>query len=181
MGRKPKQTILYFNKEIPKHIVYYSILKSEIGDILITANSTDLLSVQFLREGHSYKTDPDHENAITKQAKQELKEYFAGQRKEFSEYNMQLLSFPGEVMRAIKTIPYGTTITYIELAKLVGTYPLIKMTADALEQNDYLIMIPSHRIIGSDKKLHRYQAGIKRKRYLLELEKKYMEQEEKKV
>ena len=93
---------------------------------------------------------------------------------------MQLPGFEGRVLRAVKKIPYGTTINYKELAELANMPYLVEMAADALEENFYLIMIPSHRIVGSDQKLHRYQAGLERKKYLLELEAKYSTEEEKK-
>ena len=175
MARKPK--ICYFQKEIPDRISYTSVLETPIGRLRIVANTKELISVLFLVDNCEVEIC---ENEITKKAKQELKEYFAGERKEFSHFRMQLPGFEGRVLRAVKKIPYGTTINYKELAELANMPYLVEMAADALEENFYLIMIPSHRIVGSDQKLHRYQAGLERKKYLLELEAKYSTEEEKK-
>ncbi len=149
-----------------RNIAYCSLLESELGTILITANASQLLGVHFTEQHYI-----ENENTITRQVKQELKEYLQGNRFYFSYYHFDLQGFQAKVLAVVASIPYGKCLTYKQIAKKIGNPTSYRAVANALAQNPYLILIPCHRVIGSDRKLHGYQGGIQRKRKLLLLEK----------
>ena len=103
----------------------------------------------------------------------QLKEYFDGSRREFS----VPLVYPGtefqmSVWKALQTIPYGTTRSYGEQARLLGKPKAVRAVARANGANRIGIIIPCHRVIGSDGNLVGYGGGLWRKKYLLNLERK---------
>ena len=153
-----------------RSIVYCSLLKSEIGDILITANTSKLLGISFAEEVYTI-----NENEITRYVKKELEEYLQGTRKYFSFYDLDITGFQARVLEEVAKIPYGRCMTYKQIAKRIGSPTSSRAVARAIAANPYLIIIPCHRVIGSDGKLHGYQGGIERKKYLLLLERKYTE------
>ena len=75
-----------------------------------------------------------------------------------------------KVWTALQTIPYGSTLSYQELAKIIGNPNAIRATAKANGDNKISIIIPCHRVIGHDGKLRGYGGGLWRKQYLLNLE-----------
>ncbi len=101
----------------------------------------------------------------------QLKEYFDGTRKEFT---IPLLlagtDFQKTVWNALLEIPYGSVETYAGLSKKINNIPAVRAVAAANGANAISILIPCHRIIGSDGKLIGYAGGIKTKKDLLELE-----------
>jgi AraC family transcriptional regulator of adaptative response/methylated-DNA-[protein]-cysteine methyltransferase len=102
---------------------------------------------------------------------QQVQEYFAGKRKEFSlPLAMQGTPFQQEVWKALQTIPYGETRSYQEQAELLGKPKAVRAVAQANGDNRIAIIIPCHRVIGKDGKLVGYGGGLWRKRFLLDLE-----------
>jgi len=106
--------------------------------------------------------------------KKQVKEYFKGKRKEFT---VSLVTpgteFQKEVWNALRKIPYGKTISYLEQAKLINNPGAVRAVASANGSNPIAILIPCHRVIGSDGTLVGYGGGIERKRWLIVHEKKY--------
>ncbi|HIQ27722.1 MAG TPA: methylated-DNA--[protein]-cysteine S-methyltransferase, partial [Sulfurovum sp.] len=102
----------------------------------------------------------------------QMKEYFAGERKDF---DISLLmvgtDFQRSVWDGLMQIPYGTTASYLELAKNIGNAKAVRAIASANGANSISIMIPCHRIIGSNGDLVGYAGGLPVKKKLLELEK----------
>ncbi len=111
------------------------------------------------------------ENTHIKQAREELEQYFAGRRRQF---NVALdpvgTEFRQLVWRSLLTIPYGTTISYLEQAKRLGREKSVRAVASANGYNKIAIIIPCHRVIGSDGSLTGYGGGLERKKWLLDLE-----------
>jgi len=107
-----------------------------------------------------------------KELDRQLKEYFKGTRKEFSVV-LDLVGTPFQmkVWKILQTIPYGTTRSYGEQAKILGDIKAVRAVARANGDNKIAIIIPCHRVIGSDGKLVGYGGGLWRKKYLLNLEK----------
>ena len=106
--------------------------------------------------------------------KKQLKEYFKGKRKEFS----VLLVTPGtefqqKVWKEIQRIPFGSIKSYAEQAKSLNKPTSVRAVANANGANRISIIIPCHRVIGSDGRLVGYGGGLKRKKWLLDHEKKY--------
>lgn len=101
----------------------------------------------------------------------ELAEYFAGRLKIFSTpLHMVGTDFQKQVWQVLQTIPYGTTLSYKEEARQLGNLRAVRAVAAANGQNKISIIIPCHRVIGSDGKLTGYAGGVARKRFLLDLE-----------
>jgi AraC family transcriptional regulator of adaptative response/methylated-DNA-[protein]-cysteine methyltransferase len=106
--------------------------------------------------------------------KKQLKEYFRGTRKEFS---LSLITPGTDFQQAswgiLRKIPYGTTISYLEQAKLINNPSATRAVANANGSNRIAIVIPCHRVIGSDGTMTGYGGGLERKKWLIDHEKKY--------
>jgi AraC family transcriptional regulator of adaptative response/methylated-DNA-[protein]-cysteine methyltransferase len=113
----------------------------------------------------------DHRHFIT--VRDQLKEYFDGTRKEFS---VPLVTpgtpFQQAVWKELINIPYGSTLSYQEQSVALGKPGSVRAVANANGMNRISIIIPCHRVIGSDGHLTGYGGGIKRKKWLLDHEKK---------
>lgn len=110
-------------------------------------------------------------DAVIEEAINQLDEYFAGSRKSF---DIDLLfagtDFQKEVWQRLLSIPYGTTVSYAEMARAVGMPRSVRAVANANGANAISIFAPCHRVIGSDHSLTGYAGGLPAKRMLLELE-----------
>lgn len=114
------------------------------------------------------------ENIHLTRLKKELKEYFNGKRKNFDlSLDLQGSEFQMLVWNKLLDIPFGQTKSYAEQAKAAGRPSAVRAVANANALNPIAIIIPCHRIIGSDKQLTGYRGGLTRKRWLLEHEKKF--------
>lgn len=114
------------------------------------------------------------ENNHIKQAKKEMREYFTGKRKTFEvSLHTPGTEFQNIVWKNLQTVPFGTTSTYQKQAGEIEKPKAIRAMASANGYNRIAIMIPCHRIIGSDGKLRGYGGGIERKRWLIEHEAKH--------
>ena len=101
----------------------------------------------------------------------QLREYFEGTRMEFSlTLNTEGTDFQKKVWQALQQIPYGKTVSYLELSKTLGDVKAIRAVASANGQNPLWIVVPCHRVIGSDGSLTGYAGGLHRKKWLLEHE-----------
>lgn len=110
-------------------------------------------------------------NAVIEQAEQELAEYFAGRRRQFTvPLELAGTDFQVEVWQRLLEIPWGTTVSYGELARRMGRPGSMRAVARANGDNRIAIMIPCHRVIGADGTLTGYGGGLWRKQKLLELE-----------
>lgn len=148
-----------------RSIVYNSSLKTELGTIFITANEKELLGIHFVTLAPS-----ENENKLTKTVKTELIEYFAKTRTAFSTYPLKLSTIERQIFNIVREIPYGETMSYYQVAKELGNVNAVKSVAKVLQDNPYLILLPCHRVLGKNKTLYNYQAGIKVKEELLKLE-----------
>lgn len=112
------------------------------------------------------------------QIEEELNEYLSGKRKEFSvPIVLKGTPFQEKVWGKLLEIPYGQTITYSELASRCNRQNAIRAVGAANGANNIAIMVPCHRVIGTDGTLHGYGGGIQVKRKLLDLEKKFSVQD----
>ncbi len=111
------------------------------------------------------------ENGATRRLAGELEAYFAGALRDFSlPLLVQGTPFQESVWRELRTIPYGTTRSYSEQARRMGRPEAVRAVAGANGENPIAILIPCHRVIGADGKLTGYGGGLRRKKWLLELE-----------
>ena len=114
----------------------------------------------------------EHEDAVLLQTRKELDAYFKGEQKVFTVPLLLLGSdFQKSVWQALLTIPYGETSTYKEQAKMIGNEKAVRAVANANGANAISILVPCHRIIGSNGTLTGYAGGLAMKEQLLTLEK----------
>lgn len=146
-------------------VTYY---KTPIGTARIVGDDDGILSITVLdSEEESSTKIPE----CLKDCVNQLKEYFHGERTSFNlNLNPQGTSFQKEVWSALQQIPYGTTKSYLKMSKEMGNVKAIRAVASANGKNPLWIVIPCHRVIGSDGSLTGYAGGLWRKRWLLEHE-----------
>ncbi len=113
----------------------------------------------------------EQDDEILKKARKQLDEYFNMERKEFDIPIITVgTEFQKNVWKALLKIPYGTTSTYLQLAKDIKNEKAVRAVANANAANSLGLIIPCHRIIGSDGKLTGYGGGLPLKKRLLKLE-----------
>ena len=104
----------------------------------------------------------------------QLKEYFQGERQQFNfQINPKGTEFQKRVWQKLLSIPFGKTTSYLELSKQLGDVKAIRAVANANGKNPLWIVVPCHRVIGSDGSLPGYAGGLQRKQWLLEHESPY--------
>ena len=110
----------------------------------------------------------------SRQAVQELKEYAGGERKKFTvPLDLEGTSFQKRVWKALRTIPYGQTRSYGEIARQVGNPRAARAVGMANHENPIAIVVPCHRVIAGDGSLGGYAGGLKKKSTILNLEKSH--------
>lgn len=111
------------------------------------------------------------QTAINQQVEKQLNEYFRGERTEFAlPLSYDGSPFQKEVWKILTTIPYGETMSYQQIAELLGDRRKVRAVGRANGSNKIAIVIPCHRVIGSNGNLTGYAGGLERKQYLLDLE-----------
>jgi len=148
------------------------ILATDRGICLLEFDvRTDLSEEIIALEKHFEASVSLGENRHTLEIKRQLREYFSGERKVFSVPVVLVgTDFQMKVWNELKKVPYGVTRSYKEQSISVGDLKAIRAVAKANGSNKIAIVIPCHRIIGTDGKLTGYAGGIERKRFLLNLE-----------
>ncbi|MGE5943042.1 MAG: methylated-DNA--[protein]-cysteine S-methyltransferase [Flavobacteriales bacterium] len=107
----------------------------------------------------------------------QLQEYFQGIRKNFDlKLNPEGTIFQKQVWKLLEQIPYGKTVSYLDLAKQLGDIKAIRAVANANAKNPLWIVVPCHRVIGSDGSLTGYAGGLHRKEWLLNHESPFKQQ-----
>lgn len=144
--------------------------KTKIGIIKLTYQEK-IYKIELVKEVNSINEKTSQTDKVIKEINQYLSKY----RKEFSIYDLVILEgtrFQKEVWHELQNIPYGETKSYKEIAKTIGNENAVRAVASAIGKNPLMIIIPCHRVIGSDGKMHGYAYGINFKKYLLDLESK---------
>lgn len=109
---------------------------------------------------------------IVDEAVRQLNEYFVGKRRDFSIPILHIgTEFQCLVWRELMKIPYGVTVSYGELAQRIQSPKAVRAVAAAIANNPISILVPCHRVIGSDGEITGYAGGLKAKQLLLDLEK----------
>ena len=151
--------------QIPKFSALY---KSPIGDLFITGTETAVTGISFQNPQLFDTAIPDCLQLCVEQ----LEEYFSGVRKSFSvALHPRGNDFQLFVWQALQKIPYGKTVSYLDIAQSIGNPKAVRAVGSANSRNKIPIIIPCHRVIGRDGSLVGYAGGIWRKEYLLKLEK----------
>lgn len=142
---------------------------SPLGVIEITVINNSIVSVKFVDHIGTVIPHP-----IIDSCKQQLNLYFSKKSTVFSlPMNPVGTPFQQKVWKTLETICFGKVTSYKELAKQMGRPTSVRAIANAISKNPILILIPCHRVIGSDGSLTGYVAGIDKKQFLLELEKEH--------
>jgi methylated-DNA-[protein]-cysteine S-methyltransferase len=154
---------------------YYDLYESPQGQMLLVADGEGLSGVYFDGQKYHPRVAPewrrDARHAPLRQAKSELAEYFGGERERFeTALAPEGTPFQQDVWKAISTVGFGETITYGELARRTGCPGSARAAGAATGRNPISIIVPCHRIVGSNGSLTGYAGGLERKRALLALE-----------
>jgi methylated-DNA-[protein]-cysteine S-methyltransferase len=146
---------------------YYGYYHSPIGILEIITTEDALVSAMFVEEMKEVTEQPEILREVIKQ----LDEYFTGTRKEFDlTCEMVGTEFQKSVWKALTEIPYGETWSYKQQAIAIGNEKATRAVGSANGKNLISIIIPCHRVVGSDKSLTGYAGGLDKKRWLLEHE-----------
>ncbi len=147
---------------------YKAYYNSEIGLIKIRGTEEGTLSLDFTEENpkDNFKIPP-----CLKECVKQLDEYFRGRRKEFSvNLLLQGTDFQRKVWKRLRKIPFGETASYMDVAVSIGNKKAARAVGSACRKNKIAIIIPCHRVIGSEGNLIGYAGGIWRKKWLLKHE-----------
>ena len=143
----------------------FAYLNTPLGSLKIEGDQAGLSAITFIEE---YVTDTLNIPPCLEDAIYQLKEYFEGKRIHFDlKLNPRGTSFQERVWQELQHIPYGKTCSYLTMAKNLGDAKVIRAAASANGKNPISIIIPCHRVIGSDGSLTGYASGLHRKKWLL--------------
>ncbi len=147
--------------------MHQAFLKTPIGYIEVTGSDQGIRSLYFL----DFRVRPHPVPPVLRSCITQLEEYFHGERHAF-DLKLDLVGseFQLLVWNELLKIPYGQTISYHELAKRIGNLKAIRAAGGANAHNPVSVIVPCHRVIGSDGRLVGYRGGLKRKKWLLEHE-----------
>ncbi len=142
-------------------------IQTPIGIAELKGDENGLASVSVLDINKPIGTIPD----VLKSAAKQFQEYFEGTRTEFDlKLNPEGTDFQKKVWEALQEIPFGKTISYLDLSKQLGDVKAIRAVASANGKNPLWIVVPCHRVIGTNGDLTGYAGGLHRKKWLLEHE-----------
>lgn len=153
----------------------YKIIDSPTGKLRLVASNKGLVAIEWEKKNETRETsadlveDPQH--AILVETQRQLDEYFAGRRQEFEiSLDMRGTTFQKSVWEALLGIPFGETRSYGQLARQLGNPAATRAVGAANGQNPIPIIVPCHRVIGSNGKLTGFGGGLGTKALLLNLE-----------
>ena len=152
---------------------HYTTVGSPIGELLLLGNDAALTGLHFppYRWTSALIADLRCDDGPFRAAIEQLGEYFAGDRREFDlPLALDGTEFQLRVWRALQQIPYGRTATYGEIATGLGHPSAARAVGMANNRNPIAVIIPCHRVVGSNGALVGYGGGLDRKRALLDLE-----------
>lgn len=156
--------------------MYYEIFSSPVGPLLLQGAGSKLRQLSFLKNRN---TKPFVDPAWNRRAdyfgdvKEQLVEYFDGHRQEFDvelDFGVPETTFSAQVWCELQQIPYGETRSYRDIAQNIGRAKAFRAVGQANHRNPIAIIVPCHRVIGSDGTLTGFGGGLDTKKFLLELE-----------
>ncbi|MDO4227531.1 methylated-DNA--[protein]-cysteine S-methyltransferase [Neisseria sp.] len=163
-------------------MIYTRMFHGPLGKMIACATEQGLCLLEFVGSKRIEREQRDLQcllkrrllagnNRHLEQTEVELREYFAGERRQFDvALHTPSTPFQALVWAALQQIPYGGTVSYQEQAARIGRPSAVRAVANANGQNRVSIIIPCHRVIGSDGSLTGYGGGLQRKQWLLEHE-----------
>ncbi|WDZ52961.1 methylated-DNA--[protein]-cysteine S-methyltransferase [Acinetobacter vivianii] len=153
----------------------YMYMDSPVGALKLVAHDQALVAVMWDNEDHKRvrlaELVEDCQHPMLHKVKQQLEEYFAGQRQQFDlPLDFQGTAFQQQVWQALLNIPYGETRSYKEIAVQLGNEKAVRAVGAANGKNPISIIAPCHRVIGSSGALVGFAGGLDKKQILLSLE-----------
>lgn len=151
--------------------LYYSYYESPVGLLKIGGTEHYITELSFIDNKDEIVHGEPGVSDIIHYCTEQLIEYFAGRRRNFDiPVHQSGTDFQQKVWNELLSISFGKTASYLDLAKKVGDSKAVRAVAAANGKNRIAIIIPCHRIIGSDKSLTGYAWGMQRKKWLLQHE-----------
>lgn len=153
--------------------MYYSYMDSPVGPLLLAGEAGKLCCLSFSSGRRAREPDESWQryDEPFRGVKRQLGEYFEGRRQVFElSLAPRATTFQGRVLEALQRIPYGETRSYKDIALALGDPQAVRAVGSANGSNPIAIIIPCHRVIGSDGSLTGFGGGLEAKRYLLDLE-----------
>lgn len=142
---------------------YYDHFDTPLGLMEITANDQAVLAIHFADQ-----TKTVNANEMTDLAKTQMQQYYQGELKEFDmPMQPEGTEFQKSVWRALTTVDYGKTCSYADIANKINKPKAVRAVGSANGKNPMTIVVPCHRIIGSNGSLTGYASGVDRKAWLL--------------
>lgn len=154
---------------------YTTTMDSPLGPLVLVSDGRALTAILFGDRSDAKRvcgpTVVKDDAEPFAQARRELAEYFSGRRREFEvPLAPHGTMFQTRVWEALRRIPHGTTTTYGEVARQIGAPAAVRAVGAANGRNPLAIVVPCHRVVGSDGTLTGYAGGLERKQALLEIE-----------
>lgn len=169
--------------------LFYDVFESKVGPLLLMSDGENIIRIDYgtmydlderlIHWSTRYFTNPVfvHDPEKVAHAKQQLQEYFSGDRMDFSfAIYFHGTSFQKQVWQALcDAIPYGGTRTYKDIAEEIGNPKAVRAIGGAVNKNPFSIVVPCHRVIGANGSMVGYNGGLDKKEYLLVHEQYYKE------
>lgn len=155
--------------------VNYHTIKSPIGPLVLAEEAGELCLVTFNNVWPKFKTKfkdlQEKQTPLLKETERQLNEYFAGKRRAFDlPLKMKGTAFQNSVWQALAKIPFGQTRTYKQQAEAIRSPKAVRAVGRTNGLNPFCIVLPCHRVVGSDGSLTGFAGGLETKKFLLNLE-----------
>lgn len=162
--------------------IYWKLVSTAFGECLIVATDEGICwigtpgrtldeAMLYLKRYISFDEMRNEDSEVLRVFEQQLQEYAQGKRKHFDgTFTVQGTNFQKQVWQALCEIPYGVTTTYKVIAQKIGNPKAVRAVGTAIGANPLSILIPCHRVIGTNNTLTGYAGGLEMKKKLLKLE-----------
>ncbi len=152
---------------------FYTYIESPVGRLQLVGDRRGLKLLEFTaaKTGERHREDWERSEGHFAEVAAQLREYFAGRRRVFNvPLNLAGTPFQLSVWAKLREIPYGTTVSYADIARAIGRPRAVRAVGAANGQNPIPIIVPCHRVIGKDGSLTGYGGGLELKSLLLRIE-----------
>ncbi len=151
--------------------MYYTLVDTPIGTLRLLSNGKHLTAIEFAQQYSDQDASEAPDDPILRATALQLREYFAGKRRQFDlPLGAQGTEFQHSVWNALREIPYGELRSYRDIACAINREKAVRAVGAANGRNPLPIVVPCHRVIGSDGSLTGFAGGLEMKTQLLQLE-----------
>ncbi|MEJ0096605.1 MAG: methylated-DNA--[protein]-cysteine S-methyltransferase [Methylocella sp.] len=154
---------------------FYKMVKSPVGELKLVASNDGLAAILWENDNPQRVrlniVGEDQEHPILLEAERQLEEYFGGLRRAFDlKLDFAGTEFQKKVWRALLTVPFGETRSYVQIARQIGNPSAVRAVGAANGKNPISVIAPCHRVLGSSGELTGFAGGLEAKAHLLSLE-----------